>query len=90
VPLTIKDIESMKDALDKFCSEEYFVDDNKLFIEEHKRKIGVSKKSLFQKLPPTLIFNLKRFEYNTTTWQRYKLNSFFDFPQEIDMQPWCI
>ena len=90
VPLTIKDIESMKDALDKFCSEEYFVDDNKLHIEEHDRKIGVSKKSLFQKLPPTLIFNLKRFEYNTTTWQRYKLNSFFDFPEEIDLRPWCV
>ena len=90
VPLTIKDIESMKDALDKFCSEEYFIDDNKLHIEEHDRKIGVSKKSLFQKLPPTLIFNLKRFEYNTTTWQRYKLNSYFDFPEEIDLKPWCV
>lgn len=89
VPLTVKNMININDALDEFCSEEYFKDDNKLHIEEYDKKIAVSKKYMFKKLPRTLIFNLKRFEYNMQTFQRYKLNDFFEFPMNVDLKKWC-
>lgn len=90
VPLTIKNIDNMNDALDEFCQKEYFRDDNKLRIDEYDQKIEVSKRSFFKNLPPTMIFTLNRFEYDMTTWARIKLDTFFEFPFEIDLSPWCL
>ena len=87
--VSIKDRHNIYDSLDEFCSEEYFEGDNKLHIETYDRKVAVSKKILIRKLPPTVIFNLKRFEYDMKTWQRYKLNDFFEFPMELDLKKWC-
>lgn len=42
-------------------------------------------RSTIKELPRTLIFNLKRFEYDCTTMRRVKLNDYFSFPPEIDM-----
>jgi ubiquitin carboxyl-terminal hydrolase 34 len=80
VSIPIKDKMNINEALDEFCSEEYFKDENKLHVEKYDAKVAVSKKILFKQLPPTIIFNLKRFEYDMKTYQRYKLNDFFEFP----------
>lgn len=88
VSIPIKDKQNIYEALDEYCSEEFFEDDNKLFIDQYDKKISVSKKILFSKLPPTIIFNLKRFEYDMKTFQRYKLNDFFEFAEEIDLKSW--
>jgi len=88
VPLTIKNMGSIFEALDEFCTEEIFDGDNKLTIDKYNKKITVAKHSIIGNLPPTLIFNLKRFEYNMQVFERYKLNDHFEFPMEIDLSPW--
>ena len=41
------------------------------------------------KLPPFLIFHLKRFKYNPLTFEFDKISSKFTFPIKIDMSEHC-
>lgn len=41
-------------------------------------------------LPDSLIFHLKRFDFNLRTLQRSKINDYFAFPEKIDMHPYTI
>jgi len=50
--------------------------------------IGYS--SCLQDLPDSLIFHLKRFDFDLTTLQRSKINDYFDFPPIIDMTPYTL
>ena len=37
---------------------------------------------------PTLVINLKRFEYNFQTDRREKINDYCSFPELLDLTPW--
>lgn len=37
-------------------------------------------------MPNILIFTLKRFEFDYENMIRYKLNDYFEFPLDLDMQ----
>ncbi len=41
-----------------------------------------------KKLPNTLILHLKRFEFDFETMQRVKLCNLFEFPIDLDMEPY--
>lgn len=88
ISVPIKDKHNITEALDEFCCEEKFVEGDKIFSDEHNTKIAVSKKMRFNSLPPTLILNLKRFEYDMKTFTRFKLNDFFEFSDEINLEKW--
>lgn len=45
---------------------------------------------LIKKLPPVLAIQLKRFDYD---WERecaIKFNDYFEFPRELDMEPYTV
>uniref|UniRef100_A0A8C4X981 USP domain-containing protein n=1 Tax=Erpetoichthys calabaricus TaxID=27687 RepID=A0A8C4X981_ERPCA len=48
------------------------------------------KRLLIKKLPPVLAIQLKRFDYD---WERecaIKFNDYFEFPRELDMEPYTV
>ena len=43
-----------------------------------------------KKLPPILVIQLKRFDYNFERDAAVKFNDYFEFPQELDMEPYTV
>ena len=88
VSVDIKEHRSLPEALDKFISGET-VD----FAWESKDEDGnVSKINLpttkqisIKTLPQHLLIHLKRFEFDFETLQQVKINSRFEFPENLDM-----
>ena len=71
--------------------------DNKIFeqreiimdycFENTKVHCDVIKSSHLRKSPNVLILQLKRFDYNLHTSQKYKINTSFQFPYELNILP---
>ena len=59
--------------------------DNAILCETCKKKISAKKNQDFKTLPRILMFVLKRFEFDYNTMTRYKINDYFEFPLELDM-----
>jgi hypothetical protein len=61
-----------------------------LFLIEDLFKVDTVKRTCFKKLPPILAIQLKRFDYD---WERetpIKFNDYFEFPRELDMEPYTV
>ena len=81
---------SITEALDKFFKPDLFEGDNKLYCDMYQTKINAKKSCrLGDPLPPTMVIMLKRFEYDMTTYTRYKLNDYFEFPLELNLSKWA-
>ncbi len=50
-----------------------------------EERVFVQKGMAFESLPPILTLQLSRFQLNYETFQRQKINSFFYFPQILEM-----
>ena len=51
-------------------------------------QVDTVKRTCIKKLPPTLCIQLKRFDYD---WERecaIKFNDYFEFPRQLDMEPY--
>ena len=87
--LNIKNNKNIYSALDEFTKGSILEGDNKYFCEKFKKKIKVVKNYKFKILPKTLVFTLNRFEFNPVTNQRVKLNDYFEFPLELNLDKYC-
>ena len=43
-----------------------------------------------KKLPPILVIQLKRFDYDLERLCLIKFNDYFEFPRELDMEPYTV
>lgn len=48
------------------------------------------KRLCVKKLPPVLAIQLKRFEYDFERVCAIKFNDYFEFPRELDMEPYTV
>ena len=53
-------------------------------------QVDAVKRQAFKRLPHTLCFQLKRFEFDYETMQRLKVKDAFDFPMRLDMRPFTL
>jgi ubiquitin C-terminal hydrolase len=90
VLVDVKNCRNLSQALDRLVTKEIMEGDNALYREDLDKKVRVSRQSRFKALPETLTLVLKRFEYDQNTFQRIKLNNLFEFPLNLDLQPWTI
>ena len=61
-----------------------------IFYSSFYSKVDTVKRTCFKKLPPILAIQLKRFDYD---WERetpIKFNDYFEFPRELDMEPYTV
>ena len=85
IQLQVQNKLTLTDSLDAFIEGEKMEGDNCIFCEQCNQKRPGVKSQNFQSLPRILIFVLKRFEFNYNTMKKYKINDYYEFPLELDM-----
>ena len=88
--LDVKGFSCFEDSFESFLQEEKFVGDNQYLAESLGKKIDAKRFARIGKCPEHLIIQLKRFEYDLDTYQRYKVNDLFEFPFEFDVAPYTV
>ena len=84
--LQIKDSANMESALDKLSTPDYFTDENQYHPDTMDHKIDAKKYNSLNHVPPYLIIQLARFDYDYKTWERIKINSQFSIPLDLDFK----
>ena len=78
----------LEHLLEQFVKKQILQEENKWFCDRCKTHKEASKKLEFRTVPPVLVLQLKRFEYNQLSRQR--INTQIIFPLEgLDMEPFC-
>ena len=85
IQLQVKDKKNIYESLDTFIEGEKMDGDNCIICEKCNKKVPSVKNQDFQTLPRILMFVLKRFEFDYIKMTRYKINDYFEFPLELDM-----
>jgi hypothetical protein len=78
---------TIAESLAEFVHDDLLTDDNKYSIEG-KGKVDAMKGTKFLELPPVLHLHLQRFSYDPRTGRPAKIDSFFQFPFELNMGPY--
>ncbi|KAI0480668.1 ubiquitin carboxyl-terminal hydrolase [Xylariaceae sp. FL0804] len=86
----IKGKSSLEESLQAYVDGEIMEGDNKYKCSTCDRHVDAVKRACLKDIPDSLIFHLKRFDFNLRTLQRNKINDYFPFPTTIDMQPYTI
>ena len=89
VNIEIKNKSNILEGLDLFIQGEMLEGDNAYYCERCDKKIDTLKRCCIKKLPNCLVLSLKRFEFDLETLSRYKLNSYCEFYDELDMKNYC-
>ncbi|XP_071791463.1 ubiquitin carboxyl-terminal hydrolase 47-like [Asterias amurensis] len=91
IPLVIRPFGSTKtnssvqEALQAFISPETLNDTNQYFCERCDKKCDAHKGLKFQSFPYVLTLQLKRFDFDYSTYTRLKLNDKVSFPEILNM-----
>ena len=89
IQLNIKGCKNIYESLNEFIKEEILDNEDKYEVEGHGKEKAI-KKMNFIKLPPVLIFQLKRFEYNNEIKSIEKLNDYYEFYDQLNMNQYII
>ena len=88
IPLQVKNKKSILEGLETFVEGEMLEGDNAYFCEKCEVKRDTLKRCSIKRLPNVLFLELKRFEFNFDTMQKYKVNDYCSFPTDLDMKPY--
>ncbi|CAF0941972.1 unnamed protein product [Adineta ricciae] len=90
ISVDIRHSQNLKESLEQYVIGELLDGPNAYFCEKCNKKVDTIKRTCFKKLPPILAIQLKRFDYD---WERetpIKFNDYFEFPRELDMEPYTV
>ncbi|XP_030636958.1 probable ubiquitin carboxyl-terminal hydrolase FAF-X [Chanos chanos] len=86
----IRNHQNLLDSLEQYVKGDLLEGANAYHCEKCNKKVDTVKRLLIKKLPPVLAIQLKRFDYD---WERecaIKFNDYFEFPRELDMEPYTV
>lgn len=86
--LSLNKAKNIEEALDSLHNPDFFVGDSQ-YQAEGIGKIDAKKTTYIDSLPPHLIIQLRRFEFDVNTWIRKKVDSQVEFPFQIDLSKHC-
>lgn len=86
----IKGKRSLLESLNAYVEGEHMEGDNKYKCSTCDRHVDAVRRSCLKEMPDSLIFHLKRFDFNLRTLARSKINDYFAFPGRLNMQPYTI
>ncbi|KAG9348967.1 hypothetical protein JZ751_029284 [Albula glossodonta] len=81
----IRNHQNLLDSMEQYVKGDLLEGANAYHCEKCNKK-----RLLIKKLPPVLAIQLKRFDYD---WERecaIKFNDYFEFPRELDMEPYTV
>lgn len=84
--LQIQNKKKLSESLDAFIESELLEGKNAYNCETCASKIKAKRRTSFKILPNTLIIVLKRFEYDYERGVKKKLNDYYEFPLDLDME----
>lgn len=86
----IRNHQNLLDSLEQYVKGDLLEGANAYHCEKCNKKVDTVKRLLIKSLPPVLAIQLKRFDYD---WERecaIKFNDYFEFPRELDMEPYTV
>ncbi|KAK9235176.1 hypothetical protein V1525DRAFT_447154 [Lipomyces kononenkoae] len=83
----IKGKSNLTESLKSYVEGETMEGDNKYWCSQCSMHVDAEKRICLKDVPNHLIFHLKRFDFDLQTMQRSKINDRFEFPMEIDIEP---
>ncbi|KAK9484996.1 hypothetical protein V1527DRAFT_504697 [Lipomyces starkeyi] len=83
----IKGKRNLTESLNSYVEGETMEGDNKYWCSQCSTHVEAEKRICLKTVPNHLIFHLKRFDFDLQTMQRSKINEHFEFPMEIDIEP---
>ena len=81
----VKDINNIHDSLQKETEGDII---NDFKCDGCNKTVDLAKRSLYAEMPNVLILHLKRLEYDFEKDGLDKVNSYFEFPNVLDMKPY--
>jgi len=85
IQLQVQNKRNVYESLDTLTESELMNGDNCIFCPKCDKKFPALKSQCFGVLPRILMFVLKRFEFNFDTMTKFKINDYYEFPLELDM-----
>jgi len=85
ISLEVKNMKGVYDALDKFLAKDTISGYN---WDEKNPGVDIQKRNVLGKLPESLIVHLNRFTMNMDTFMTEKLNTRFEFPKVLNLEPY--
>lgn len=88
--IDIRNQHNLLESLEQYVKGDLLEGANAYHCERCDKKVDTVKRMCIKKLPPILAIQLKRFDYD---WERdcaVKFNDYFEFPQQLDMEPYTV
>lgn len=86
----IKGKAGLEESLQAYVEGEMLQGDNKYSCTACGRFVDAVKRTCLKDVPDSLIFHLKRFDFDMLEMERRKINDEFQFPERIDMTPYKV
>jgi hypothetical protein len=87
LPVTVKERKSLDESLRKNLEGEVISDYE---CPGCKKKVDITKRTLISKTPNVLVVQLQRLVFDFDTFQNQKVNSYFEFPEALDLTPFSL
>ncbi|VEL15921.1 unnamed protein product [Protopolystoma xenopodis] len=86
----IRNHQNLTESLEQYVKGDLLEGDNAYFCEACEKKVNTLKRLCIKRLPLVLTIQLKRFDYDWEKSVPTKFNDYFEFPREIDMEPYTV
>ncbi|KAA0188934.1 hypothetical protein HAZT_HAZT007000 [Hyalella azteca] len=90
ISIDIRNYSNLPDSLEQYVKGDLLEGDNAYLCEKCDKKVDTVKRICLKKLPPILAIQLKRFDYDWERETSIKFNDYFEFPRELDMDPYTV
>lgn len=90
ISVDVKNHSNLTDSLHEYVKGELLDGSNAYYCELCDKKVDTTKRLCVKKLPPILVIQLKRFDYDFERETAIKFNDYFEFPRELDMEPYTV
>ncbi|XP_022918953.1 ubiquitin carboxyl-terminal hydrolase 9X [Onthophagus taurus] len=90
ISVDIRNHSSLQDSMEQYVKGELLEGADAYHCEKCSKKVVTVKRLCVKKLPPILGIQLKRFEYDFERVCAIKFNDYFEFPRDLDMEPYTV
>ena len=90
VSVDIKNFSNLRDSLQEYVKGELLDGSNAYDCGKCNKKVDTIKRLCLKTLPPVLVIQLKRFDFDYEKECAVKFNDYFEFPRDLDMEPYTV
>lgn len=90
LPLELKTKKSLQESLESLVQGETLEGDNAYQCDACGARVTAQRRVGIRHLPNVLLLALRRFDYDLDSMRRVKINDYYEFPWELDLEPYTI